>query len=467
MGGTADRDRRRQLTYDGTPGPSARITLLSVTVLGTMCNNVVNVPLRSIATDLDASLSATVLCVSAFVLALAIAMPLAGWLGDRIGQKRTLVAALVLMLVAQALAALAPTLTWLVVLRGVQGLACSAIPPMVMGLLGTFYPDRRLAVMGAWAAANGVGQAIGPPAGGLINDAWGWRTIFVLLAFACAVVLACMWRFVPTTPHRSSPLDVRGAVLLTAGGGLLLVGLTTYSQNSAAPALAVAEVIAGLALLLGYGHSSRGRASALIPLHVLAETRFLRSTAAAFGQMFCLGTVLVALPLFFTGPLDMSSGVTGILLFTLPTLMAVGAPVASRLSLTIGPRPVLRTGLLVLALGSVLTGAVAASGHGFATAAALSGMLVVLGIGMAMVQTPAAAGATSSPAGAYGAAVGLFSMVRFSGSATAAAWVALIYPTGSMLLLFGGCAILAIAAFGMSYFGPDPEPIAVPMVTPT
>jgi hypothetical protein len=94
-------------------------------------------------------------------------------------------------------------------------------------------------------------------------------------------------------------------------------------------------------------------------------------------------------------------------------------------------------------------------------------MLVVLGIGMAMVQTPAAAGATSSPAGAYGAAVGLFSMVRFSGSATAAAWVALIYPTGSMLLLFGGCAVLALAALAASYFGPDPEPLTVPVVTPT
>lgn len=455
------------MAYDGTPGPSARITLLSVTVLGTMCNNVVNVPLRSIATDLDTSLAAAVLCVSAFVLALAIAMPLAGWLGDRIGQKRTLVAALVLMLVAQALAALAPTLTWLVVLRGVQGLACSAIPPMVMGLLGSFYPDRRLAVMGAWAAANGVGQAIGPPAGGLINDAWGWRTIFVLLAIACAVVLVCMWRFVPATPHRSSRLDVRGAVLLTAGVGLLLIGLTTYSQSSHAPTVAVAEVVAGLVLLLGYVQSARGRASALIPLPVLVESRFLRSTAAAFGQMFCLGTVLVALPLFFTGPLEMSSGVAGILLFTLPTLMAVGAPVASRLSLSQGPRRVARTGLLVLALGSVVTGLVAASGHGGATAAALSGMLVVLGIGMAMVQTPAAAGATSSPAGAYGAAVGLFSMVRFSGSATAAAWVALIYPTGSMLLLFGGCAVLSLAAFAASYFGPDPEPLSVPVVTPT
>jgi MFS family permease len=455
------------LAYGVAPGPSARITLLSVTVLGTMCNNVVNVPLRSIATDLDASLAAAVLCVSAFVLALAIAMPLAGWLGDRIGQKRTLVAALVLMLVAQALAALAPTLAWLVVLRGVQGLACSAIPPMVMGLLSTFYPDRRLAVMGAWAAANGVGQAIGPPTGGLVNGAWGWRTIFVLLAVACAVVLVCMWLFVPSTPHRRSPLDVRGAVLLTGGVGLLLVGVTTFSQSADSPAVAIGEAVAGLLLLLGYVAVSRSREAALIPLPVLVETRFMRSTVAAFGQMFCLGTVLVALPLFFTGPLEMSSGVAGILLFTLPALMAVGAPLVSRVSVTVGPRPVLRSGLALLALGAVATGVIAATGDGSRTAAALCGMLVVLGLGRAMVQTPAAAGATSSPAGAYGAAVGLYSMVRFSGSATAAAWVALVYPTGSMLLLFGGCAVLAALALAASYAGPEPEPLLFEAVSST
>jgi MFS family permease len=455
------------LAYGVAPGRAARVTLLSVTVLGTMCNNVVNVPLRSIATDLHSSLAAAVLCVSAFVLTLAVAMPLAGWLGDRIGQKRTLVAALVLMLLAQALAALAPTLTWLVVLRAVQGLACSAIPPMVMGLLGTFYPDRRLAVMGAWAAANGIGQAIGPPAGGLVNGAWGWRTIFVLLAVFCAVVLVCMWLFVPSTPHRRSPLDVRGAALLTGGVGLVLVGITTFSQNSDAPALAIVEAVAGLALLLGYVAASRAREAALIPLPVLVESRFLRSTAAAFGQMFCLGTVLVALPLFFTGPLDMSSGVAGILLFTLPALMAVGAPLVSRLSVQVGPRPVLRSGLAVLAVGSAVTGLVATIGDGSRTAAALCGMLVVLGLGMAMVQTPAAAGATSSPAGAYGAAVGLYSMVRFSGSASAAAWVALVYPTGSMVLLFGGCAALATLALAASYAGPDPETLVVEPVSST
>jgi MFS family permease len=206
-----------------------------------MCNNIVNVPLRSIATDLRSSLAAAVLCVSAFVLVLAVAMPVSGWLGDRIGQKQALAAALLLMLVAQALAVLAPNLATLIILRGLQGLACSAIPPIVMSLLRMFYPERRLSVMGTWAAANGVGQAIGPPTGGLISDAWGWRMIFVVLGVACLAVLVLMWIFVPSLPHRRNSLDVRGAVLLTSGVGLVLVAVTTFSQRTGSLGGAIAE----------------------------------------------------------------------------------------------------------------------------------------------------------------------------------------------------------------------------------
>lgn len=438
------------------PGRIAQLTLLSVTVLGTMCNNIINVPLRSIAADLRSTPSAAVLCVSAFVLMLAIALPISGWLGDRVGQKQTLVGALLLMLVTQALAAFAPNLAALVVLRGVQGLACSAIPPIVMGLLRMFYPERGLSVMGSWAAANGVGQAIGPATGGLISDAWGWRMIFVMLGAACLAVLVLTWLFVPAVAHRSGPFDVRGAMLLTGGVGLVLVAATTFSQRTGSPVSSIAEAAAGILLLFAYVVVSRRRSGAMIPLEVLAESRFLRSTGAAFGQMFCLGTVLVAFPLFFTGPLHMSNGLAGILLFTLPAVMAVAAPFVSRLSVAVGPRRVLRSGLAVLIAGSAVISVLVVLGSTSAVAVALTTMLLVLGVGMAMVQTPAAAGATSSPAGAYGAAVGLFNMVRFSGTAIAAAWVALVYPTGSMLLLFGGCVLLAALALAASYLGPTP-----------
>lgn len=448
---------------DDVPGRMARVTLLSVTVLGTMCNNIVNVPLRSIATGLGAPLSATVLLVSAFVLTLAIAMPVVGWLGDRFGMKQVLFLSVALMLVSQALAALAPNLAVLVTLRAVQGLACSAIPPMVMGLLGAYHPDRRLQMMAAWAAANGVGQAFGPPVGGLVSDALGWRWIFVLIAIICAVVLFLLWWCVPAVPARESRLDVRGATLLTGGVGLVLVAITTVGQRDAL-AVAAATGAGGLALLVGYVVSSRGRSTAMIPLPVLVESRFLRSTAAAFGQMFCLGTVLVALPLVFTGPLGMSTAVAGAVLFTLPAAMALGAPLSSWLSRRFGPRRILRTGLTVVVVGSVATGVIADAGTSLVVEVALGVLLVVLGLGMALVQTPAAAGATSSPAGQYGAAVGLFSMFRFSGSGTAAAWVALVYASGSTLLIFGGAAVVALLALAASFAGPDPTtPIVEPL----
>jgi MFS family permease len=445
------------------PRSSARIALLSVTVLGTMCNNVVNVPLRSIAEDFGRPLSAAVLAVGAFALTLAVAMPITGWLGDRWGQTEVLTCSVALMLGAQVLAALSPTLPALIGLRALQGLACSAIPPMVMGLLVTFYPDRRLEMMGAWAAANGIGQAIGPPVGGLVDDLWGWRAIFALLAAFCLVVLVTLHACVPKVEKRPSPLDVRGAVFLTGGVALALVSLTAFSQQDADAALVCLGFATAILMLVGYVVSSRGRESALVPLPVLFEIRFVRSMAAAFAQMFCLGTSLVALPLLFTGPLDMSTALAGVLFFTLPAVMAIGAPVVSRSSRIVGPRLVLRAGLVTLIVGSLLTGVVARSGTSASVAVGLTLLLLVLGFGMAMVQTPAAAGATSSAAGRHGAAVGLFNLVRFSGSAAAAAWVAWIYPTGHLLLLFAGCSVLAAAGLVVSWVGSDPRPSPTPL----
>ena len=438
------------------PGRVVRYTLLAVTVLGTMSNNIVNVPLRSIARDLDATLASSVLCVSAFVLTLAVAMPLVGWLGDRFGQKQALVLSLLLMLAAQAAAAFVTNIGQLIVLRGIQGLACAAIPPMVMGLLSGFYPSQHTRMMGAWAAANGIGQAVGPPVGGLISDWAGWRFIFVTIAVACAVVVTLMWRFVPARPVRPTALHLPGAILLTAGMGMLLVATTAVSQPGTPMWLVGVVAVSGTVSLLAYGVVSRGRPTALIPVRLIVESRFLRSSLAAFAQMFTLGTVLVALPLYFTGPLDLSAGRAGVIFFTLPAVMAVAAPIVGRLAEWTTPRVVLRSGLGVIIAGGVATGFIARNESGHLTTVLLVAMMLVLGAGMAMVQTPAAAGATRSPAGQYGAALGLFSMLRFSGSTAAAAWVALIYPHGWFLVLFLGCAFVGLLGLISSFFGPDP-----------
>lgn len=436
-------------------GPFVLPALLGGTVVGTLSNNIVNVPLRNITDSFGASVSAGVLVVSSFVLVLAAAMALTGWVGDRFGRKQTLTAALVLMAVAQLGAALAPSLATLVAVRAVQGLACSAIPPSVMGMLAELYPvGRRSRMMGLWAAANGAAQAVGPPLGGLLADLWGWRSIFWLLTPITIAVLA-FTRGLPRTPRkRTAALHVPGAVSLTLGATLLMVCATVIPQRSVPVWSDVVLGAAGAACLTAFTVvSARARRPLLAP-RLIMESRFLRSTIASFAQMFALISVFVAVPLYLTGTLNRSTTMTGLLFFVLPAAMAVLAPVVGTLSDRVGPRRVMRSGLAVLFAASLGIGVFAQqTGRSLPLLCAL---LVVLGIGVALVQTPSATGVTRSPAAAQGSALGLFNMMRFGGSAFGAAWVAVLYPHGALLVLFVGVAVLVALAFAISFSGPEP-----------
>ncbi len=434
--------------------------LLGATVVGTLTNNIVNVPLRDITDSFGASVSSGVLVVSSFVLLLAAGLPLSGWVGDRFGRKRTLIATLVLMATAQVCAAIAPSLGVLVGVRAVQGLVGAAVPTSVMGMLAQLYPIRRRArMMGLWAAANGAAQAIGPPLGGLLTDLWGWRSIFWLLA-PLTVVVIVFSRALPTVPgERSAALHWPGAVSLTSGATLLMLCATLIPQRSAP--IWIDLVLGGLGVgALGVFVAVSARAEhPLIAPRLLVEARFLRSTIAVFAQMFALISVLIAVPLYMTGTLGYSTAVTGLLVFALPGAMAVLAPVVGMLSDRAGPRRVMRSGLLVLALAGGGIGAFTAQGA--RNIAVLCGLLVVAGVGVALVQTPSATGATRSPAAAQGSALGVFNMMRFGGSAFGAAWVAVLYPHGAFLALFGGTAVLVALAFGLSFSGSDPIPAAL------
>jgi MFS family permease len=437
----------------------AKYSLLGVTVLGTMSNNIVNVPLHAIEDEFTRPTSEVVLTVTAFVLVLAVAMPLTGWIGDRVGRKRTLIASLLLMLGAQVAAAIAPTLPLLITARAFQGLACSAIPPLVMGMLVTLFPLHRFRMMAAWAAANGIGQAIGPPVGGLISELLGWRAIFGVMAVSSALVLLGVLGSVPSGHSRPTSLHVPGALFLTTGTGLLLVSVTAASQPGVPILVIAAAALAGIALLAGFVAVSRGNPRAMVPPRLIIETRFFRSCVAAFGQMFVLGTLLVAIPLYLTKTLGLGSAVVGLLFFALPLAMAIMAPIVGRVVERVGPRPVLRAGLGILIVGSLVTGVIAIDDDSPVRVAVICGLLMVMGVGVAMVQTPAAAGATRSPAGQTGAALGLFNMLRFAGSTTGTAWVALSFPRGEVLTVLAGCAVVAGVALAVSFLGPDPEPL--------
>ncbi|HET7327072.1 MAG TPA: MFS transporter [Nocardioidaceae bacterium] len=460
---------------DGRHAWLALTPLLVGTFTGTVNNSIVNVPMAEILDDLDVPLSNGALIVVAFNLAFAVLMPLSGWLGDRLGRRRTFCAAMVLLAAGAAGSALAPNLSVLVGFRVLQGVATAAVLPGVMSLIASMFGnDRRGRALGFWAAVNGAGQAAGPALGGLLAGWVGWRAIFwptVPLAF---LALALTLWLVPRDPARPVPLEWRGAGLLTLSAAELLFAASAVAPLGVSSPWVWGVACFGVVTAVGYLLVERGRADAFLPPGLLRESRYLRSSLAVLAQMFCLGATLLGVPLYLVQRHGVSTAAAGLLVLALPVAMMVFAPLAGLATERLTPRIALRSGLAVLVAGELLLAV--QLGAGRAPDSWLVITLALAGAGVAFVQTPAAAGATRSRAGQRGAGLGLFNSLRFGGSALGASWVAAAGGTeGAYGLVFGVCVGVAVLGLLGSFAGEDPatpaetaaDPAAAPAADPS
>jgi MFS family permease len=430
---------------------AALAPLLLGTFTGTVSNTAPTVPLGEILTDLDVPLARGALVVVAFTLTFAVLMPLSGWLGDRLGRRRLFCAATVGLAAGAVGAALAPDLPTLIAARVVQGLATAAVLTTVMSLLASLVaPRHRGRALGVWAAVNGAGHAAGPAIGGVLTAWIGWRAVFGAAApLALLALLGALW-LVPRDAGRRVPLEWRGALLLTAGAGLLVGAASAVAPLGAGSPLVWASAGLGAVAVAGYLVVERGRSEAFLPPALLLEGRYARSSLAVVAQMFALGATLLAVPLHLLAERGLPVALVGAVVLALPLTMTVLAPVAGLVHERLGGPHVMRAGLAALVAGQVALALVLAGG----SIPILVAVLVLVGVGVAFVQTPAATGATRSRAGRSGAGLGLFNLLRFGGSAVGAAWVAAVAGLpGRSGLMFGVCAGVAALGLAATFLG--------------
>lgn len=430
------------------------VPLLCSTFVGTLNNNIVNVPLRLVVASLHVDIARGGLIVVSFPLALAVGMPLAGWCADRLGRRTMLVGAVLAQSLVSVGAALAPSLGALVAARALQGLASAAILPCVMGLITDLFGEgRRGRALGMWAAANGLGQAVGPPLGGIVASSLGWRAVFAPAIAIGVAAAAGTLRLVPKRSGRPSRLEWRGAALLTCGTGCVIGAAMLVPVLHGTSPVVIGLAVVGLLSLVALRTAGRRAPEPFVDPRLWREPSFLRSSLAVFTQMFCLGATLLAVPLLLTRTGRIHAGEAGIIVFALPATMTLLAPLAGVATERVGPRRVLRTGLVVLVISECALGAVAEPG---APLAMLLAALVLAGLGVALVQTPAAAGATRSAVGRVGTGLGLYNSVRFAGSALGAAWITVVLASGDHYRLgFAVAALIASGGLLGTFAGPD------------
>jgi multidrug resistance protein len=221
--------------------------VLAPVALGTMLaplnSTMIAVAIPSLLEDFGRSLAWGSWIVASYLVAMAAVQPLGGALGDRYGRRRLFLIGLTLFLLATVVAALSWRIEVLLVARTVQAISGAAAIPNGTALVRSLIPpERRGRAFGNVGSAIAVAAGLGPPIGGILTAALGWRWIFAanLLLLAPALILG--WRLPAESPApQPGRFDLRGATLLTLGLVSLVLALTVWRLPDVPLALAPAR----------------------------------------------------------------------------------------------------------------------------------------------------------------------------------------------------------------------------------
>jgi len=396
---------------------AGRVALLVGALFGLagMGSAAVAVTLPAIADDLGLTTGSASWIISLYALMLAVATAVYGRVADLAGIRLPLVVGVGLMASSAVLGAFAPSYELLLAARLLQGAGAAAVPVLGMAIVSARYDGGvRTAALGRVAGTAAAVSALGPLAGGLVEQASSWRAVVALPALGLLVVPA-LWRAVPTQ-GTGARLDVLGAVLVagTAAGLVLLVQ---------SPASGVVVAVVG-AVLLGLGVPAaasrvRRRPEGFLPHAVVREPVVVRSALAASAVPAAWFALLIAVPAVLATrgwtPLSIGlalvpSAVTG---FLAPRL---AGPLLHRL------RPA--RSLVVAGLTAAVALVVAAAGAAVSSAVLLVSavVLVTFAFGLGQPALMAAVG-DAVPPEVRGVALGIATLVFLVGGGVGSAVV--------------------------------------------
>jgi MFS transporter, DHA2 family, multidrug resistance protein len=211
-------------SYDLSKGQRALVTIAVILgmLMQVLDTTIANVALPHMQTSLGATRETVSWVLTSYIVASAIAIPIAGWLAEQVGRKRLFVWSVIAFTIASVLCAMAQNLAEMVAFRAVQGVAGAFLVPLAQAVMFDINPPERHArAMSLFGAGVMVGPILGPVLGGWLTDSFNWRWVFLVNIPVGLLAAMLMIRFLPATPKTKRRFDLFGFALIA----LALAGL--------------------------------------------------------------------------------------------------------------------------------------------------------------------------------------------------------------------------------------------------
>ena len=337
--------------------PRGVIPILLVAAFTVILNETtMNVALSSIMADFGVTERTAQWLTTAFMLTMAVVIPITGWLLDRLTTRQVFLIAMSLFSVGTLFSMVAPTFSLLLLGRVVQASGTAIMMPLLMTtVMQLVPPTERGKTMGNISMVISVAPALGPTLSGLILEVGSWRMIFgVVLPIALAMIALGWWRLVSVGEQKRTPLDLVSVPLSVAAFGPLIYGLSVVGAPDVAfwvPWLAIGIGLGALVAFIARQFVLQGRDAAFLDLRTFTRPTFTVATIMMAISMMALFGSIIMLPLLLQKAFGWEPVQVGLMMLPGGIAMGLLGPVVGRLYDRVGPR------VLVIPASFVVLGA--------------------------------------------------------------------------------------------------------------
>lgn len=344
-------------------GPRYRWLVLMAVMIGTMASimasTIINVAIPEISEVFAVGQERAQWLSAGFMAAITLSMLPTPWLLERYGYRRTYVSAVLLLMFGGLGGALSTSFDFLLAMRVAEGLAAGVMQPIpAIIVMRAFQPHEQGRAMGLFGFGVVLAPAVGPSAGGVLVDWFGWRSVFFVVVPLCLLSLVLARRYLPVSAPggvRASDagprFDVLGLCLLALAVLSLLNGLVQLHEGGASAAL----LLAGSAVVtIAFIVQQKRRATPLLQLALFRHRSFAMGACVSFIYGVALYGSTYLVPVFMLIALHLPATQAGGVLLPAGLVLAATIPIAGRLADHAPLGRLVLIGMLLMALSSIL-----------------------------------------------------------------------------------------------------------------